>query len=205
MAIDGLAGTGKSTLASLLAQELGLAFLDTGATYRAVALLGLRKNIDTGDPQALITEFHAHEVRFEDRYLFIDGHDASSEIRRPAVSAAASQVAVHPQLRQVLVAWQRQFVKDHGGAVAEGRDVGTVVLPQASLKVFLYADEEVRIQRRAETPSLELIERDTRDSTRSAHPVVPAADAILLETSEREIAELVRELEGLYWLASGKS
>ena len=203
MAIDGLAGTGKSTLASTLATRLGLTFLDTGATYRGVALVAMEERADLSDGQGVVDAWNGHTLGFAAGRLSIDGEDREEAIRTASVSESASRIAVHPQVRKMLAEWQRSFVEAYGGAVVEGRDIGTVVLPGAGLKVFLVARDEVRSSRRGEVTASELAKRDIRDATRRADPVRAAEDAVVLDTSEREVGELVEELAGIYWLTVG--
>ena len=200
VAIDGLAGTGKSTLARRLGEKIGLVHLDTGATYRAVGLVAIREGIDFADESAVISAFEEHPFDYVDSRMFLAGHDISDEIRHPAISDAASKVAVLPRLRAVLVQWQRDYVQVHGGAVVEGRDIGTVVLPKARLKVYLHADEEIRLKRRGDTPSMEVSQRDHRDSTRQVNPLRKAVGAVEMDTTDRNISELIGEMEGLYYL-----
>ncbi|MDA8116017.1 MAG: (d)CMP kinase [Actinomycetota bacterium] len=203
VAIDGLAGTGKSTLARTLATRLHLTFLDTGATYRGVALVAMEEGADLSSGQAVVEAWKGHQLGFSDGLLTIDGVNREAAIRSAAASESASRIAVHPEVRRMLADWQRGFVEECGGAVAEGRDVGTVVLPGAGLKVFLVARDEVRSSRRGEVTAAELARRDIRDATRSADPVRAAEDAVVLDTSEREVEELVEELAGIYWLTVG--
>ncbi len=205
VAIDGQAGTGKSTLAKMLGARLGLDHLDTGATYRSLALIGIHDKVDLDDPKALVAAFNRHHLELGDARVILDGSDVTNEIRHPAISDAASRVATLHPVRQVLVAFQRNFVKEHNGAVAEGRDVGTVVLTRARLKVFLKADDEVRRNRRGDTPRDELEQRDFRDANREVNPLAVAPGAVVIDTSERNIAELVAEMEGLYYLGLPES
>ena len=200
VAIDGLAGTGKSTLARRLGEKIGLVHLDTGATYRAVGLVAIHEGIDFADETAILSALEKHRFDYVGSRMFLAGLDISDEIRHPAISDAASQVAVLPMLRALLVAWQRDFVQAHGGAVVEGRDIGTVVLPKARLKVYLKADEEIRLKRRGDTPSMEVSQRDHRDSTRQVNPLRKAVGAIEMDTTDRNISELIGEMEGLYYL-----
>jgi cytidylate kinase len=190
IAIDGPAGAGKSTVARALADELGYTYLDSGAMYRAVALAALRGQTE---PAAV-----APAVRIElgDRVL-LDGEDVSAEIRTPEVSEAASRAAADPVVRQAMVAQQRRLLSS-GDWVAEGRDIGTVVAPDAEIKVFLTADPGERARRRAvelgadpETILLEQTIRDQRDSTRQHSPLLAADDAVELDTTGLSLDQVV--------------
>jgi cytidylate kinase len=197
IAIDGPAGSGKSTVAKRVARELGFTYLDSGAMYRCVALLWLAA--PEREPAAL-----AREARIElGERVLLDGRDVSAEIRTPAVSEAASVLAADPRVREQLVAKQRELLGG-GDWVAEGRDIATVVAPEAALKVFLTASPQERALRRATelgadlaTVSAELTLRDTRDATREHSPLAPAADAVVIDTSGlgvEEVAQRVLEL-----------
>jgi cytidylate kinase len=197
IAIDGPAGSGKSTVAKRVARELGFTYLDSGAMYRCVALLWLAA--PEREPAAL-----AREARIElGERVLLDGRDVSAEIRTPAVSEAASVLAADPRVREQLVAKQRELLGS-GDWVAEGRDIATVVAPEAALKVFLTASPQERARRRATelgadlaTVSAELTLRDTRDATREHSPLAPAADAVVIDTSGlgvEEVAQRVLEL-----------
>jgi cytidylate kinase len=194
VAIDGPAGSGKSSVARAVAERLGLADLNTGATYRAVALVALKEglNLDDGVALAVIGEdvdLAGSGVSYGGERIFEDA------LRTPEVAAAASRVSAHPELREVLVERQRAAARRAqavGGAVVEGRDIGTVVLPDAELKVFLSASPEERARRRAlqsgREEELERIRkamhtRDKRDSEREASPLKPAPDAVVLDTT----------------------
>jgi cytidylate kinase len=195
VAIDGPAGSGKSSVARAVAGRLGFVNLDTGATYRAVALVALREGVDLEDGSALgalgrRVDLAADGVLYEWESIPKDA------LRTPEVSAAASKVSAHPELREVLVERQRAAARKAqetlGGAVVEGRDIGTVVLPEAELKVFLSASPEERARRRAlqtgRERELERIHkamqtRDKRDSEREASPLKPAPDAVVLDTT----------------------
>lgn len=215
VAIDGPAGSGKSSAAQAIADHLGLVNLNTGATYRAVALVALREEMDLENESALVDI----GARME---LSADGVDYGGEsipedaLRSPEVSAAASRVSAHSGLRRVLVERQRsaarQAEESGGGAVVEGRDIGTVVLPEADLKVFLSASAEERARRRAlqtgreselERISKAMHNRDKRDSEREASPLKPAPDAVVLDTTSlslesvvSRVVELVNECQG---------
>jgi cytidylate kinase len=190
VAIDGPAGAGKSTVARAVARDLGFTYLDSGAMYRAVALAALRAG---AEPAAV-----AGTVKIElgDRVL-LDGDDVTDAVRAPEVSEAASRAAGEPAVREAMVAQQRRMLSD-GDWVAEGRDIGTVVAPQAELKVFLTADPHERARRRAAelgadaaTVLAEQQIRDQRDSTRELSPLAPAAGAVVLDTTGLSLDEVV--------------
>jgi cytidylate kinase len=196
VAIDGPAGAGKSSVARAVAAELGFTFLDTGAMYRCVALAG-------GDPVRA-----AREARIElgDR-VRLDGRDVTEAIRAPEVGRRASEVAAIPEVRAAVVARQREIVA-RGDWVAEGRDIGTVVTPDAEVKVFLTASEPERARRRAaqtgralEEVLPELRERDARDAGRAASPLRPAPDAVVLDSTELAEDEVVGRIVELVRLA----
>jgi cytidylate kinase len=204
IAIDGPAGAGKSTVARALARELGFTYLDSGAMYRCVALRSL------WEPEREPAEL-AREAKIElsgtpsgePGPVLLDGRDVSEEIRSPEVSEAASRVASDVTVRKALVAKQRELIA-RGDWVAEGRDIGTVVAPDAALKVFLTADPHERALRRArelgadvETVLAEQLMRDERDRTREHSPLQAAADAVTLDTSGLSVDEVVRRIAGL--------
>jgi cytidylate kinase len=196
VAIDGPAGAGKSTVARAVAERLGFTYLDSGAMYRAVALAVLRRG---GEPAAVAREA---EVELSDRVL-LDGEDVTEAIRDPRVSEAASQVAANPDVREAVVAKQRELLA-HGDWVAEGRDIGTVVAPGAEVKVFLTADPGERARRRArelgvdaQTVLAEQAIRDERDRTREHAPLQPARGAIMLDTTSLSLDEVVERVAGL--------
>ncbi|HEX4345178.1 MAG TPA: (d)CMP kinase [Solirubrobacteraceae bacterium] len=192
IAIDGPAGAGKSTVARAVAEALGFTYLDTGAMYRAIALAELR---GAADPLASSIGLGAR--------VTLDGEDVSAAIRTPEVTARASQVAARPQVRSALVKLQRGLIAG-GDYVAEGRDIGTVVAPDAELKVFLTASPEERARRRAQQTGAEVAvvlaeqsERDERDATREHSPLTLAADAIEVDTTGLEIGEVVARIVAL--------
>jgi cytidylate kinase len=210
IAIDGPAGAGKSTVARELARELGFTYMDSGAMYRSVALLSLRS--PAADPAALARaariELHG-DPSAGTAGVLLDGEDVTEAIRAPDVSEAASRVAAEEPVREVLAAKQRELLA-HGHWVAEGRDIGTVVAPDAVLKVFLTAGAEERARRRAAelgadtaTVAAEQAMRDERDSTRAHSPLRPARDAVTLDTSELTVAEVVAEIAALAHRARG--
>jgi CMP/dCMP kinase len=204
IAIDGPAGAGKSTVARALARELGFTYLDSGAMYRCVALRSLREPLR--EPAELAREATielASTPSGDPGPVLLDGSDVSEDIRSPEVSEAASRVASDPGVREALVAKQRELTA-RGDWVAEGRDIGTVVAPDAALKIFLTADPRERARRRAAelgadlaTVLAEQAMRDQRDSTREHSPLQAAPDAIVLDTSGLEIAQVVGRIAAL--------
>lgn len=203
--IDGPAGSGKSSAARAVADRLGIVNLNTGAAYRAVALLALREGVDVDDGAALAEI--AGRVVLGVEGVRLDGEEVSEpDLRTPEVSAAASKVSVHREVREVLLSVQRKAARrarEDGGAVVEGRDIGTVVLPDAELKVFLSASSEERARRRAaqsgRESELERIHkamsvRDRQDSERQASPLKPAPDAIVLDTTALNLEEVVTRI-----------
>jgi cytidylate kinase len=204
IAIDGPAGAGKSTVARELARRLGFTYLDSGAMYRAVALRSLEC---PRRPPGELAESAAIELRApgpgEPPRVLLDGRDVSAEIRAPDVSEAASRVAAEPSVRAALLARQRALLA-HGDWVAEGRDIGTVVAPDAALKVFLTADPLARARRRAAELGADvqgvLAEqslRDARDRERAHSPLRPAAGALTLDTSELSVEQAVERIAAL--------
>lgn len=203
VAIDGPAGSGKSTLARLLAQRLGYTHLDTGAMYRAITYLALRDGVALDDAAGLAGLARTAHLTFAgDGHLLARERDVSDEIRRPAVSAAVSEVSAHAEVREVLVAEQRRIAADHD-VVMEGRDIGTVVFPDAPVKIFLLASSEVRAERRrreliatgehvdAGETLAAINARDASDSGRAVAPLRAAADAVTLDSSGLTIEAMV--------------
>ena len=186
VAIDGPAGSGKSTVARTVAGRLGAAYLDTGAMYRSVALAALERGVDPTDGEALAKLAGALDIEVGERVL-VDGVDATTAIRGPDVTAVVSAVSAHPPVRAEMVRRQRRWAEAHGGGVLEGRDIGSVVFPHADVKVFLTASEEERARRRQrdeDAPDVKAVaadisRRDTIDSTRAASPLRPADDGPL--------------------------
>jgi cytidylate kinase len=191
IAIDGPAGSGKSTVAQVVARKLGVAYLDTGAMYRSVTHVALERGIDVTDGEALAALARALEIEVGER-VAVDGHDVSEAIRAPAVNAAVSTVAAHPGVRAELVSRQRLWAAAHQGGVMEGRDIGTVVFPDARLKVFLTAGEGERARRRRDEADVE--QRDHLDSTRPVSPLKTADDAIVIDTTELTVDEVVTRI-----------
>ena len=197
IAIDGPAGSGKSTISKRVAAQLGIPMLDTGAMYRSVTCAVLRAGGDPHDGTAAAKAADAASIVVGDT-VTIDGDDVTAEIRGPEVSANVSIVAAHPEVRRVLVALQREWMEQNGGGVLEGRDIGTVVAPEAPLKIFLTASPEVRARRRAgdgdfdvEAAAKNIAERDRLDSTRAVSPLRPADDSVQIDTSDLTIDEVV--------------
>ena len=200
VAIDGPAGSGKSTVARKLAEALGLQYLDTGAMYRSVTFAALAHGIDPDDDDKVAAL--AQEVRIDlrpDGSVVVDGVDATTQIRGPEVSRSVSQIAANQAVRTELVSRQREWARRRGGGVLEGRDIGTVVFPSARLKVYLTAQPEVRAARRArevtdldyDSVAADLAKRDQFDSSRRHDPLREAEDALIVDTSELTIDEVV--------------
>jgi len=197
IAIDGPAGAGKSTVARAVAAELGLTYLDSGAMYRCVALAALEKGESLDDGEGLGVLAEGLEIRFIGPRVLLGARDVSEEIRTPVVSAAASRVSVHPRVRAAMVGRQQQLI-EADDYVAEGRDIGTVVSPEAPLKIFLTASDEERARRRAaesgEDPETVLAAqkvRDARDTEREHGALRPADDAVELDTTGLSLEEVV--------------
>ena len=203
IAIDGPAGAGKSTVARALAERLGFTYLDSGAMYRSVALAALRSGADPDDAAAVTRLAEALELSMRPGTVTLGGEDVTAAIRSPEVSALASRVSVHPGVREAMVARQRALVGD-GGWVAEGRDIGTVVCPEAPLKIYLTASERERAARRAaesgEDEAAVLAsqrDRDDRDRGREHGALAPAADSVELDTTGLEIGAVVERIAAL--------
>jgi cytidylate kinase len=197
VAIDGPAGAGKSTVSTAVAERLGVARLDTGAMYRAVAAQALSDGTPPDDSAAVAGIATAASIEVGER-VTINGQDVTSVIRSPEVGRAVSIVAANPEVRRQLVRRQRAWAKAHGGGVVEGRDIGSVVFPEAQLKVYLTASAEERARRRDDEAPEGLARRDRIDSTRDASPLREAADAHRLDTTGRTVQDVVEEV--LSWL-----
>ncbi len=201
VAIDGPAGSGKSTVAGRVAADLDVPHVDTGALYRAAALAALRAEVDLDDGPACARALEAHHLEWVDGRTRLDGEDVEDEIRGPEVTEAVSRVSAHSEVREALTPSQRRAVEEAGGVV-EGRDIGTVVLPDADVKIFLTASLEERARRRAEqtgrtdleTLVAELTARDAQDSDRALAPLKQADDAVELDTTGRSVDEVVAEI-----------
>ena len=206
IAIDGPAGAGKSTVAKLVADRLGYLYIDTGAMYRAAALLALEQGVSFDDAEGLTSLIRGNDITLDPASsgcrVLINGRDVSRDIRLPEVGNAASPVSAVAEVRRLLVAMQQELAARRP-VVMDGRDIGTVVLPDAACKIFLTASPRVRAQRRAkellqkgltvdiDQVEREIRERDERDSTRSASPLRQAEDAVLVDSSDMGIEEVV--------------
>lgn len=212
IALDGPGGAGKSSIAKKIAADLGIVYVDTGAMYRAVALYMLDNNIDIANEQLVLDNLPAVDIKlaYKDgaQVIYLCGKDVSSDIRRPAVSMAASTVSAYPGVRAFLLAAQRDVARAEN-VIMDGRDIGTVVLPNAQVKIFLVADSRVRAERRYkelmekgdktdfETVLADIEKRDWRDIHRAASPLKQAEDAVLLDTTPltfEQSAETVKNI-----------
>ena len=205
VAIDGPAGAGKSTIARELARVLLLPYLDTGAMYRGITCAALRRGIDPGDETAVAQLAITTVLDISDEGLLVDGVDATIDIRGEAVTRAVSSVAANSDVRRELRERQRIWVAERGGGVVEGRDIATVVFPDARLKVYLTASPLVRAQRRVaqiggdvEQIARDIAERDHKDSTRSDSPLRESENAIVVDTSDRTIGDVVSQIVGIF-------
>ena len=201
IAIDGPAGSGKSTIAARVAARLGLAHLDTGAMYRAVTWAVLRDGIQPSDGEAVSRV--ARDITIElGVQVLVDGEDVTSAIRGQDVSGAVSVVAAHPAVRRELVSRQRAWVAERSGAVVEGRDIGSVVFPDADVKVYLTASDDERARRRAgqdvgmghQEAAADIARRDQLDSTRTVSPLQVADGAVVIDTTGLTVDEVVEQV-----------
>jgi len=204
IAIDGPAGAGKSSVGRRLARRLGLQYLDTGAMYRAVTFAALRRGIAVTDDAAVAELARAMTLSVGDDGVVVDGVDATAEIRGREVTEAVSAVAANTPVREELRARQRQWADERGGGVIEGRDIGTVVFPDAALKLFITASPRVRATRRVaelggdvDDVAVSIAERDRRDMERADGPLKTAEGATVVDTSELTIDEVVEHIVGL--------
>lgn len=201
VAIDGPAGAGKSTIAKALAARLGVRYLDTGAMYRAVTFAAMSSGIELNDQNLVADLTRKSKMLLTDESVVINGLDATVAIRSSEVTAAVSTVAANSQVRTELRERQRQWIADHNGGVVEGRDIGSVVFPDATLKVYLTASPIVRARRRVaqsggnvDEIATSIASRDLQDSSRSDSPLTQTDDAIIIDTSDRSIDEVVAHL-----------
>jgi cytidylate kinase len=209
VAIDGPAGAGKSTVAARLAVRFGLLNLESGAMYRAFALKAIEHGDDPGDANALQQLAAQTSIRLEPtpsgNRVLLDGNDVTGRLREPAITQAASRVSVHPAIREWMVSLQRKL-GEQGGIVMEGRDIGTVVFPDADIKIFLDASPEARGERRYEQTGKsasqesilkEIRDRDDRDRNRAQSPLKPAPDATIIDSTHLTLDEVVAKAETL--------
>lgn len=201
VAIDGPAGAGKSTIAKALAARLGVRYLDTGAMYRAVTFAAMSSGIALSDQNLVADLTRKSKMLLTDESVVINGLDATVAIRSTEVTAAVSTVAANSQVRTELRERQRQWIADHNGGVVEGRDIGSVVFPDATLKVYLTASPIVRARRRVaqsggnvDEIATAIASRDLQDSSRSDSPLTQTDDAVIIDTSDRSIDEVVAHL-----------
>lgn len=198
IAIDGPAGSGKSTVAKAVAARLGIAYLDTGAMYRAVAFTAMRRGVDPDDTVLVAKLAMGMSLEVSDTVL-VDGVDATIEVRSPEVTRAVSVVAANSEVRRELVRRQREWALQHGGGVVEGRDIGTVVFPEAPVKIYMTASDEERAQRRSQEMldmhydevAADIARRDHVDSTRQDAPLMAASDAIVVDTTTSSVSQVV--------------
>jgi CMP/dCMP kinase len=210
VAIDGPAGSGKTTVSLGVGDALGLEVLDTGAMYRAVTLLALERGLDSRDGESIVRAVEAADLQLGDPpgSVRLDGRDVTREIRGPAVSADVSTVSAQPAVRKLLRARQRAWAEERGGGVVEGRDIGPVVFTDAPLKVFLTASEDERARRRqrdeeaARRPANLDVVRDAVDRRdaldNQTTPLEPAPDAVVIDTTGREVDDVVKEVVERY-------
>lgn len=213
IAIDGPAGSGKSTVAKMVAERLQFVYVDTGAMYRAVAYLCMEYAIDAEDFEAVGQLLHDHDISFRQNQkcvieVYVDGLNVTSRLRDPDVSARVSAVSTHQNVRDRMTHWQREYASEHS-VVMDGRDIGTVVLPNATVKVFLTASPEERARRRQseysgrgfQVPLTEIVrdvvERDRRDSERAIAPLMEAHDAVHIDSTGKPIDRVVAEIISL--------
>lgn len=203
IAIDGPAGAGKSTIGRALAARLGLEYLDTGAMYRSVTVAAVRSGVDVTDVSAVAEVARRITIEVGER-VAVDGVDVTEAIRSPETNASVSTVAANPQVREEMVRRQRQWAEERGGGVLEGRDIGSVVFPDAVLKVYLTASALERAQRRALESNGDVAEiatsieaRDRKDSERAVAPLTEANGAVVIDTTGRAVDDVLGELLGL--------
>jgi cytidylate kinase len=205
VAIDGPSGAGKGTVARAVAARLGYRHIDTGAMYRAVAWKARHDGVDLQDETAIAALARRAVFDVEDGRVLIDGHDVAAAIRTPEIDSAAAAVARHPEVRRVLVSCQRRL-GERGAVVMEGRDIGTVVFPDAHLKIYLDASPDERARRRAADPrhaargarltevATAMAERDRSDSTRATSPLSVAVDAVSIDTTRLTVADVIERV-----------
>ena len=205
IAIDGPAGAGKSTIAKALSARLHMKYLDTGAMYRAVTFEAMLREMDLSDQEAITQLAQECDLHVGIDRVIINGHDATTAIRGLEVTGSVSKVAANSGVRTEMRIRQQEWASAHGGGVIEGRDIATVVFPEAILKVFLTATPQVRAQRRVDQDggdvaqiAAAISERDLLDSTRSDSPLASSRDSVVVDTSDRAIDDVVDEIEKLF-------
>ena len=205
IAIDGPAGAGKSTIAKALSSRLNMKYLDTGAMYRAVTFEAMLRELDLDNQEAITLMAQECDLHVGLDRVIINGHDATQAIRGPEVTGNVSKVAANSGVRTEMRIRQQEWATSHGGGVIEGRDIATVVFPDALLKVFLTASPEVRAQRRVDQSggnvseiAAAIAERDLLDSTRTDSPLASSSDSVVVDTSDRAIDDVVDEIEKLF-------
>jgi len=210
VAIDGPSGVGKGTIAQYLVCKTGFNLLDSGAIYRALAFGAVKNQLALDDTTGLVTLAGRLPVEFKATSIFYDGEDVTAKVRTEEVAGVASQVAVIPEVRAALMQRQKAFA-EAPGLVADGRDMGSVVFPDAQVKIFLTASAEVRAERRVKQLknqgvdanitriTQDIKERDERDLNRSASPLKPAEDAIIIDTSDLDVNQVCQKAESLLW------
>ena len=205
IAIDGPAGAGKSTIAKALASRLKMKYLDTGAMYRAVTFEAMLRELDLDDQGAITLMAQECDLHVGLDRVIINGHDATLAIRGPEVTGNVSKVAANSGVRTEMRIRQQEWATSHGGGVIEGRDIATVVFPDAVLKVFLTASPEVRALRRVDQSggnvaeiAAAIAQRDLTDSTRADSPLASSSDSVVIDTSDRAIEDVVDEIEKLF-------
>jgi cytidylate kinase len=198
IAIDGPAGAGKSTVAKLVAEATGLPYLDTGAMYRCVALLSTRTGIDSSNESGVAAIAESIDITFQGVQCWMNGEDVSQEIRSAEIASIVSIIAAQSPVRTAMRTQQQRWIQQQGGGVVEGRDIGTVVFPNAELKVFLTASPEERASRRVgqsggnlKEIAFNIAERDRIDSERVDSPLRPAGDAVVVDSTGLTITEVV--------------
>jgi cytidylate kinase len=201
IAIDGPAGAGKSTVGRVLADRLSLEYLDTGAMYRAMTFAALRRGVVEGDLDEVAAMAPTVEIEIDDNTVIVDGVDATAAIRGREVTDAVSQISANPVVREVLVERQRAWVDQHGGGVVEGRDIGSVVFPDARLKLYITASARVRAERRVreiggdiDEVEASILKRDRIDSSRADSPLTEADDAITVDTTGMSVDEVIAHI-----------
>ena len=205
IAIDGPAGAGKSTVARRVAEAVGIPYLDTGAMYRCVALQCLRRDIDPNDVSSVSAIAEQISIELDGPVVILNGEDVSQLIRTSEVAGIVSLIAVHSPVRDSMRRQQQQWIQKSGGGVVEGRDIGTVVFPDAEVKIFLTASALERARRRVDQHggdidevTQSIAERDRIDSTREDSPLKPADDSVIVDSTGKTIDEVVREIVGAF-------